>query len=91
MNKFITDQYKLVMIEWVDASRLSDSWIDMNSVPDAYVHKCKTVGFLVSESDAALIVVPTIADIEHPDNSHTYGGMLIPRCSVLSERLISVS
>ena len=78
--------YKLVMIEWVDASRLSDSWMDVANIPDPYPHKCVSVGFLISENTTGKILVPTIADVEHQDNRHTYGGMLIPRSAILSEK-----
>jgi hypothetical protein len=74
------------MIEWADASRLSNGWMDLSAVPDAYLHKCVSVGFVVSENKEGKILVPTIADIEHADNSHTYGGMLIPRKAIISER-----
>lgn len=80
--------YKLVMIEWADASRLSDSWMDLAAIPDAYLHKCVSVGFVVSENEAGKIIVPTIADIEHPANGHTYGGMLIPRGAIISETIL---
>lgn len=81
-------RYKLVMIEWSDASRLSDGWMNVSEVPDAYLHKCVTVGFVISENKDGKILVPTIGDIEHPGNSHTYGGMLIPRKAILSEKTL---
>lgn len=78
--------YPLVIIEWVDASRLSNSWMDSADIPEPYLHRCVSVGFLVSENGKGKIVVPTIADVEHPDNRHTYGGMMIPKSAILSER-----
>lgn len=81
--------YKLVLIEWMDASRLSDGWMDLAAIPDAYMHKCISVGFVVSENSDGKIIVPTIGDIEHTDNAHTYGGMLIPLRAILSERALS--
>ena len=78
--------YALVVVEWVDASRLSDSWIDLAAVPDPYPHKCVTVGFLVAENERGKILVPTIGDVEHAGNSHTYGGMMIPASAIISEK-----
>ncbi len=78
--------HPLVVIEWVDASRLSSSWIDYSDIPEPYPHKCLSVGFLISENASGKILVPTIADVEHPDNRHTCGGMLIPRSAIPSER-----
>ncbi len=78
--------YPLVMIEWTDASRLSNSWMDLADIPDPYLHKAVSVGFLIAENENGKIIVPTVADFEHPDNRHTYGGMLIPKSAILSER-----
>lgn len=78
--------HPLVMIEWTDASRLAIGWMDYADIPDPYLHRAVSVGFLVSENENGKIIVPTIADFEHPDNRHTYGGMLIPRSAILSER-----
>jgi hypothetical protein len=76
----------LVLVEWIDASRLSDGWLDWTAIPKPSPHKCVTVGFLVSENDKAKILVPTIADVEHAENRHTYGGMLIPKTAIISQR-----
>ena len=86
MRKAKPKLYPLLLIEWNDASRLSNGWIDLADVPDAYLHKCVSVGFLVSETKDGKIIVPTIGDVEHPENRHTYGGMLIPKSAIVSER-----
>lgn len=78
--------YVLMLVEWVDASRLSDGWIDLSAVPEPYPHKCITVGFLVAENEQGKILVPTIGDIEHTANAHTYGGMMIPASAIISAR-----
>jgi len=78
--------YPLLIVEWVDASRLSDGWVDLAAVPDPYPHRCVTVGFLLSENERGKILVPTIGDVEHAANSHTYGGMMIPTTAIISER-----
>ena len=77
--------YDLVIVEWMDASRLNDGWIDLAAIPEPYPHRCVTVGFLVSENDRGIILVPTVGDIEHRSNSHTYGGMMIPLSAIISE------
>ncbi|MDB5531599.1 MAG: hypothetical protein JWR51_4702 [Devosia sp.] len=78
--------YDLVLVEWVDACRLNNSWIDVSEVPEPYQHKCVSVGFLFSENEHGLVVVPTIGDTAHPDNSHTYGGMMIPASAVIRRK-----
>jgi hypothetical protein len=84
-------EYPLVLGEWIDASRISDSWIDMADVPTAIPHTCVSVGFLISENDQGKILVPTVADIEHPENRHTYGGMLIPGAAIIPVKKLMVS
>jgi hypothetical protein len=81
--------YRLASIKWVDANRLSDGWMDLGAIPDPYRHSCVTVGFVVAENEIAKILVPTIGDIEHWDNSHTYGGMMIPVSAIISERMLA--
>jgi hypothetical protein len=83
--------YPLVLIEWVDASRLADGWIDLAAIPDPYAHLCVTVGFLVGENEHAKILVPTVGDTGNPSNRHTYGGMMIPVAAIRSEKLLSAS
>jgi hypothetical protein len=80
--------YDLVLVEWVDACRLNTGWMDMADVPDPYPHRCVTVGFQVGKNKRGIILVPTIGDTEHPDNSHTYGGMMIPRTAILSSKVL---
>jgi hypothetical protein len=78
--------YDLMIVEWVDASRLNDGWMDLAAIPEPYPHRCVTVGFLVSENERGKILVPTVGDVGHKDNSHAYGGMMIPRSAIVSER-----
>jgi hypothetical protein len=30
-------------------------------------HKCESVGFVVSQDDRGMILIPTMADTEHPE------------------------
>ena len=67
-----SDDYDLVTIKWIDASRHSDS--DMSAIPEPSIHKCVSGGLVLSSNMHGKIIVPTIADLEHPENSHTYEG-----------------
>jgi hypothetical protein len=80
--------YKLVVVEWVDSSRLANGWMDLAEIPDPYLHKCVTVGFQVAKNKRGIVLVPTIGDTEHRDNSHTYGGMMIPRSAIISRKVL---
>ena len=63
--------------------------MDLDAIPDPYSHLCVTVGFVVAENKIAKTLVPTIGDVEHRDNSHTYGGMMIPISAIISERVLA--
>lgn len=77
-------EYPLVLVEWIDASRVSEGWVDIAGISDPFPHKCVSVGFLVRENNRGKMIIPTVADIEHPDNRHVYGGMMIPNTAILS-------
>lgn len=79
-------RYELVCVQWTDASRLNDGWMDLSDIPPPYLHRCVTVGFVIGENKDGIILVPTIGDTEHIENSHTYGGMMIPRHAILSRK-----
>lgn len=63
--------------------------MDVSAIPEARLHRCISVGFVVSQNEDAKILVPTVADVEHVENRHCYGGMLIPRSAIRRERRIA--
>jgi hypothetical protein len=79
-------EYPLMLIEWVDSSRLGEGWLDLSAIGEPNPHKCVSVGFLIKENERGKILVPTVADVKNPANRHTHGGIMIPACSILSER-----
>jgi hypothetical protein len=79
-------EYPLMLIEWVDSSRLREGWIDLSEIGERDPHTCVSVGFLVKENKLGKILVPTVADVKNAANRHAYGGIMIPVCSILSER-----
>jgi hypothetical protein len=81
--------YDLVMIEWVDSSRVGEGWIDLAAIGAPDPSRCVSVGFLVRENERGKILVPTIADVEREENRHTHGGIMIPVCSIISERRLN--
>lgn len=81
--------YPLVMIEWVDSSRVGEGWVDLADITEPDPSNCVSVGFLVSENQKGKILVPTVADVERKSNRHTHGGIMIPSCWILSERRLA--
>jgi hypothetical protein len=81
-------EYPLMLIEWVDSSRLGEGWLDLSEIGEPDPHICVSVGFLVKQNERGKILVPTVADVAHAVNRHTHGGIMIPACSIVSERLL---
>lgn len=75
-----------MIIEWVDSSRVGEGWLDLAEIGAPDPHTCISVGWLVRENERGKVLVPTIADVEHEANRHTHGGIMIPTCSIISER-----
>jgi hypothetical protein len=73
----------------VDSSRLGDGWVDLGDVREPEPHRCVSVGYLVKSNRKGKVLIPTIADVEHPENSHAHGGIMIPSCAILSVRRLN--
>ncbi len=84
-------EYPLMIITWVDSSRLGSGWLDFHEIADPDPHICVSVGFLVKENERGKVLIPTVADIKHPENRHVHGGIMIPACSIISERRLTAS
>jgi hypothetical protein len=82
----VLPEYPLMLVEWVDSSRVGDGWVDLDAINEPAPSKCVSVGFLVRSNKRGKILVPTVADVERPTNRHSHGGIMIPACSIISER-----
>ena len=60
--------------------------MDLDALNEPEPHRCVSVGYLVKSNKKGKILLPTIADVEHPDNRHSHGGIMIPLCSIKSIR-----
>ena len=81
--------YPLVLVEWLDSSRVGEGWVDLADIAEPNPSKCVSIGFLVRENEKGKVLVPTVADVEHEQNRHTHGGIMIPACSILSQRQLA--
>jgi hypothetical protein len=70
----------IIYIEWVDAVA-DNGWA---SGTKAEVHECKTVGFLIDETDNALCIASTVS------LSDTNARMHIPKAWIKNRRKISI-
>ena len=76
--------YKLVLIEWVDSFGCSPTWADIGDCAPAPM-VCKSVGWLIHDSDACKVVVPHLSQSDHPNaNRQGCGDMTIPTLAVVT-------
>lgn len=80
--------FPLVLIEWVDSSRLGDGWRMLDEIEAPEPHRCLSVGFVVKESKDAKVLVPNLADVRSDDNKQAYGGIIIPTRAIIRQRAL---
>jgi hypothetical protein len=82
-------RHPLLLVVWVDSSHMGEGWVDFDELDrsDAQL-LCVSVGFLVHESRRSVLLVPSIADLSEPGNRQAHGSMLIPKCAILSTRVL---
>ncbi len=80
--------YKLVMIEWVDASTIADQWEERDLAEKATLCRCVSVGYIVRAEKDFKVLVPTVSWIDQPEKAHHYGSILIPRKMILREKVL---
>lgn len=82
-TKRAAKEFRLVIIEWLDSYGCSSSWQDLaNCEPDVMV--CKSVGWLVHDSDSCKVIVPHLNQPDHTSVSQQgCGDMTIPTASIV--------
>lgn len=77
---------KLVMIEWLDAHRLpGESWKRLSNLQENGAPlRCRSVGWLVSESDGGKVIVPHISGEQNECEPYGAGEISIPDGAVVN-------
>lgn len=84
---------KLVLVEWIDSYGCGTNWETVDDMMAITPHYCKSVGWIVKETDEMILVVPHIS----PDNGDIgaklsgCGDMAIPVCSIRFMMTIEVN
>lgn len=59
---------KIVLIEWVDITKHNTGWIPAEAVVDNMrFMRCKSVGFIVAETEEAVVISQTVTDEQITD------------------------
>jgi hypothetical protein len=72
------DNFKLVLIEWVDSYSVYEQRDFIKYIKDPEIVKCKSVGFLIKETDESILILPHISN----ENEAGMGGICIPKISI---------
>jgi len=78
---------KLEIIEWIDSMGVNPLWTHISDMEN-HVCKCKSVGYIVQETNEFIVIAPNIADAEN--DPQVCGHMVIPKCAILKRDVQSV-
>jgi hypothetical protein len=78
----VKDTLKLVYLEWVDSSGSTDGWYHLKDFEPNLVW-CKSVGWVVYETDEYITVLPHMGD-----ESQGRGELTIPVCAIKKRKVI---
>jgi hypothetical protein len=76
----VTNQVKLVLIEWKDSRRVIDGWTGLTEIGKQISCDCVSVGFLIQDDNDVKVLVANVADIE--TDMQATAGIVIPTVAV---------
>ena len=71
----------LVLVEWVDSARPVAEWRFLSDAPEPTVIECKSVGWVVRETESVLMLAPNIGDVG-TESEQGCGFIRIPKASI---------
>jgi len=89
----MSDEPKLVLIEWVDSGQPIPGWQWLSDVSTRVPHKCVSVGFLVQDDETTKVLAPNLGSSDGAGEwDQASGLMTIPTVSISKiEQLTSCS
>jgi hypothetical protein len=76
-----------VLVEWLDSLQPVSGWAMLSECPKLESAKCKSVGWVVGEDDATLMLAPNVADLESTEAQGS-GFMRIPKICITERRTL---
>ena len=70
---------KIALIEWVDTYSVYEQWDFLKDLKEPEIIKCKSVGFIVKETEESILIMPHISG----DNEAGKGGICIPKLAII--------
>lgn len=82
---------RLVLIEWIDSFGCSSTWQELDDIEKPTPMICRSVGWLLSDDDKCVVIVPHVTDEHKSTPRQGCGDMTIPRvCIVCMKDLVAV-
>ena len=73
-----------VRVDWLDSKQPVPGWQWVSELEAPTPARCTSIGFLVGESDEALVLAQSLADADDHEHTQAGGAMTIPRACVLN-------
>ena len=73
-----------MIVDWIDSCG-TDGWASLRGLSKDEPTKCRSVGWVVKETDEFIHLVPNISVEKDPEdwrNGEAFGGIVIPRCNI---------
>ena len=71
-----------ILVEWADSAQPISAWMFLKNKPRLEIIQCVSVGWLVGETDAVLMLAPNLGDIESGGSGQASGFIRIPKSAV---------
>ena len=73
---------QIVLIDWIDSKGITDKWEHLDGLKPMTCCICRTIGFVLDETDDYVTIAQSITLIENEEESQVLGRMSIPKVSI---------
>jgi len=70
------------LVHWLDSARPSPDWQFLSELPPLTVIRCISVGWVVDEDDAVLMLAPNVGDVDS-ESPQACGFLKVPKRSIV--------
>lgn len=72
----------LILVEWSDSATPVSAWHFLSDLPEVDCVRCKSVGWIVGESDDVIMLAPNLGDCDSFETAQACGCIRIPKVSI---------
>ncbi|KKL26432.1 hypothetical protein LCGC14_2395360 [marine sediment metagenome] len=74
------------LIEWIDSKGITDEWEFLERLKPITCCICRSIGFIVEETDDYVTIAQSLTLTEIPENSQVLGRMSIPKVAIRTRK-----